>query len=68
MTKITKINNNISKKILREQARVRARSKKKIFKKITQEQKARLAIEQEQLFFKAFLKMKINEYIKSEIE
>ena len=65
---MTKINNAISKKILREQARVRARGRKQFFKKITQEQKARLAIEQEQLFFKAFVKMKINEYIKSEIE
>ena len=62
---MTKINNTISKKILREKARDRARGKKKFFKKITKEQEARLAIEQEQLFLKALIKMKLNLYIKS---
>tara|TARA_Y100000389_G_scaffold199077_1_gene236775 strand:- start:323 stop:514 length:192 start_codon:yes stop_codon:yes gene_type:complete len=62
---MTKINNTISKKILREQARVRAKNKKKFFKKITPEQQAKLAIEQEQLFLKALIKMKLNLYIKS---
>ena len=62
---MTKINNTISKKILREKARTRARNKKKFFNKITKEQEARLAIEQEQLFLKALMKMKLNLYIKS---
>jgi hypothetical protein len=62
---MTKINNTISKKILREQARARARGRKKFFKKITQEQEELLAVEQDQLFLKALVKMKI---IKSKIE
>ena len=62
---MTKINNTISKKILREKAMTRARDKKKFFKKITKRQEARLAIEQEQLFLKALIKMKLNLYIKS---
>ena len=62
---MTKINNTISKKILRKQAKARSRDKKKFFKKITPEQQAKLAIEQEQLFLKALIKMKLNLYIKS---
>ena len=62
---MTKINNTISKKNLREKARVRARDKKKFFKKITKRQNEILAIEQEQLFLKALIKMKLNLYIKS---
>tara|TARA_B100001758_G_C18302850_1_gene553417 strand:- start:508 stop:717 length:210 start_codon:yes stop_codon:yes gene_type:complete len=65
MTKMTKINNTTSKKILRKQAKARSRYKKKFFKKITPEQQAKLAIKQEQLFLKALIKMKINEYINS---
>ena len=62
---MTKINNTISKKILREKARTRGMNKKKFFKKITKEQEERLASEQEQLFLKALIKMKLNLYIKS---
>jgi len=57
---MTKINNTISKKILREKARTRCMNKKKFFKKITQKEKERLTIEQEQLFLKALIKMKLN--------
>lgn len=61
---MTKINNTISKKILREQAKARARAKRKFFKKMTLEQEERLAIEQERLFNISLIKMKINSYIK----